>query len=191
MWLVSSEPERSGMRTSLIALACVFTLIIISGCGDDECDPCAPIVPAQPLAQLDLSMGGGASTGTDTLRILFVSSENDTLFDMLLTLDDDGTTKTLDADGYPNFADAALRLSDGVDDNWMFWTRLYPSGSGGGTGTSESNWLDGGLTREYDPDLYGAEITKALIHLDEVYVNNQGGWTDYSIRAQLVIIGKP
>ena len=177
------------MRTTLIILACIFTLIIISGCGDDECDPCVPIVPAQPLAQMDLGLGGGTSTGSDTLWVYFVSSENDTLFDMLLTLDDDGTTKMIDAAGYPNFADAVLRLSDGVDDMWTFWVRLYPSGGGGGN--YESNWLDGGLTGEYDPDLYGAEITKALIHLDEVFVDNQGDRTDYNVEARLVIIGKP
>jgi hypothetical protein len=176
----------------LIVTACIFALSVLTGCSGDECDPCAPVVTVQPLAQLNMSMGGSATALTDTLRITFSSSINDTLFDMLVTNDDDGTVRTIDAGVYPNFDDAAVKLSDGVNDMWTFWARFYPEGGGGGgAGNYESNWIDGGLTGEYDPDLYDAEITKLVIHLDEVVIDHLGSSTIYDLRVRLVIMGRP
>ena len=179
------------MRNFLVITACVAAFVVVMGCSDDQCDPCAPVVLAQPLAQLDVGIGGGGSVGADTLRVLFVSSNDDTLFDMLVTEDDDGTIKTVDADIYPEFTNAAATLTDGTNDSWTFWTLFHPNGGGGGGGNYESTWIDGGLTGEYDPDLQGAEVTEAIIHLDEVYVDNQGGYTNYSVSARVVIMGKP
>jgi hypothetical protein len=179
------------MRTFLFVIACIAALALVGGCGDDECDPCAPVVQEQPLALLDAGMGGGGSYGTDTLWVFFVSSNNDTLFSLLVTENDDGTSVTIDAGLYPELENAAATFTDGVDDSWTFWVRLYPGGGGGGTGTYESRWIEGGLTGEYDPDLHGAEVTGVIVRLDDVIVDNQGGWTDYSVQARIIIMGKP
>ncbi len=179
------------MRPSLVLIACVFVLGFVAGCGDDECDPYVPVVSEEPLAQISITGGGGAAYLTDTLRINFVSSSYDTLFNLLITAADEGTARMIDAATYPAFADAAARLADGVNDQWTFWVRLYPSSSGGGWGTSETNWIDGGLTGEYVPDLLGAEITKARLILDRVDIVADAGYTNYDIEARIVIIGKP
>ena len=184
-------PERRVMRTFLVMMACVVTLSVLAGCSDEECDPCVPVVPVQPLAQMDAAMGGGSSMGTDTLWVYCVSSNSDTLFDLLVTEDDEGTVKMVDAGLYPEFANAAATLTDGVDDGWTFWVRLHPDGGGGGAGRSESTWLEGGLTGEYDPDLHGAEVSQILINLDYIYVDNQISWTDFSVEVRLVIMGRP
>jgi hypothetical protein len=51
--------------------------------------------------------------------------------------------------------------------------------------------IDVALTGEYEPDLHGAEVTGVIVHLDDVFVDNQGSWTDYSVDARIVIMGKP
>ena len=179
------------MRTFLLMVACVTAIALVAGCSDEECDPSAPVLAVQPLVQLDASTGGGSSIGTDTLRVLFVSSNDDTLFDLLVTDDDDGTMRSVTPDIYPEFTNAAATLTDGVDDGWTFWGLLHPGGGGSGIGRAESVWIDGGLTGIYDPDLHGAEVTSVIVHLDYVFVDNQGSWTDYSIEARVVIMGKP
>lgn len=180
------------MRTSLILIACTTVLCIAAGCSDDECTPCAPVVSEQPLAQIDLHAGGGTSSAvSDTMRIDFVSSSYDTLFDMYVTEADSGTVKVINAGKYPPFTDAAARLSDGVNDQWMFWARYVPDIGGGGSGTLESNHLNGGFTGEFNPDLLGAEITKIWLYINQVSIVQEGGYTTYDIDVCVVIMGTP
>ncbi len=72
----------------------------------------------------------------------------------------------------------------------MLWVKL-PNGSGGGIGSIESYFLKGGLTGEWDPDLAGAEVTEILFHLDDIYIDNQGDYTDYDIDFRIVFMGLP
>ncbi|MDD3643647.1 MAG: hypothetical protein PHQ19_09325, partial [Candidatus Krumholzibacteria bacterium] len=149
------------MRTNLVIVACLFTLSVLAGCSEDDCPPCIPPVSEKPLGQMDIGIGGGTSgTVGTTLRICFVSSSSDTLFDMQITSSDDGTARMVDAELYPNFAAAADRLSDDVNDLWMIDVLYVPGGAAGGAGNYEATWLNGGFTGEYDPDLHGAEITR-------------------------------
>jgi hypothetical protein len=179
------------MRTFLAVVALVMASALASGCGDDECNPIAPVLAVQPLAQLDAGVGGGSSMGSDTLWVFFVSSNDDTLFDLLVTQDDDGTVKSITPDLYPELTNAAATLTDGVDDGWTFWVRLHPAGGGAGIGRSESAWIEGGLTGGFEPDLEGAEVTSVIRHLDYVFVDNQETWTDFGVDVRIVIMGKP
>jgi len=180
------------MRNLFVLLACAAALGIMAGCGDDACSPCAPVVCDQPLAQISLGMGGGTSSDIgDTLRILFRSSSADTLFDLYVTGADDSTVKTISAGSYPLFAGAAARLSDGVDDSWMFYVRFVSVPGGGGSGSNEWNFLGGGFSGDYIPDLLGAEITKIYLYINRVSVVREDSFTDYEVAARIVIMGKP
>ena len=180
------------MRNIPLFLACAAALSFTAGCGDDECAPCAPVVSEQPLASFSHAMGGGTSSAVgDSLRLNFVSSSADTLFDLYVTEADSGTVRTISAGKYPPFADAAARLSDGVDDHWTFWVRSVSGGFGGGNGSNESNWLVGGYTGVYTPDLQGAEITKIWLYLNEVSIVLESGYTTFEIQARVVIMGRP
>lgn len=180
------------MRTSLLFVACVFALSVLAGCGEDDCAPCDPCVSEQPLAQMDLGIGGGTTQEVDaTLRIYFFTSSGDTLFDMEITAADDGTVRMVDADVYPNFAAAAGRLSDGVDDMWTIYVTYIAGGLAGGGGNYETDWLNGGFTGEYDPDLQGARITKIYLYLDEVEILQSAGDTDWNLEARVIVFGEP
>jgi hypothetical protein len=180
------------MRTSLLFVACIFALSVLVGCSDDDCAPCNPCDSEQPLGQMDIGMGGGTNgTVGTTLRISFVTSSGDTLFDMEVTAADDGTVRMVDADVYPNFAAAADRLSDGVNDLWYIYVAYVPGGSAGGGGNYETDWLDGGFTGTYDPDLQGAQITKIYLYLDSVEISQTVSYTDWDLEARVVVFGRP
>ena len=180
------------MRNLFVLLACAATLCVTAGCSDDECAPCAPVVSEQPLASISHGMGGGTSSAVgDSLRFNFVSSSADTLFDLYVTEADSGTVRTINAGNYPPFADAAARLSDGVNDPWVFWVRSVSGGFGAGNGSNESSWLAGGFTGVYTPDLQGAEITKIWLYINEVSIVLESGFTTFDIEARVVIMGRP
>jgi len=180
------------MRNRPLLLACAVILGMAAGCGDDECSPCDPVVSDQPLAQIDIGTFGRENVIlSDTLEISFVSSNNETLFKMIVTPADQGTTKMVNAGVYPQFTAAAARLSDGVNDQWTFHIRTFPSDVGGGTITSESGWLSGGYAGGYTPDLHGAEITRIWINLREVTIDQGSDYTFYGVTARVVIMGKP
>ena len=175
-----------------VASAACFLALILAGCSDEDCTPCAPVVTEQPLAQFDHIWSGLTATEIgDTLRINFVSSSSDTLFDLYVTEADNNTAKIFNARSYPPFIEAAARLSDGVDDQWKFWFRSLLGEYGGGPETSESGWLEGGFMGEYNPDLLGAEITKIWLFIDRVSIYRQGDFTTYHIAVRVFIMGKP
>jgi len=179
------------MRNLLVLFACAAALCAGAGCSDDDCAPCAPATTEQPLASFEMEMAGGAASAIgDTLRINFVSSEADTLFNLYVTEADEGTVKIINARVYPPFAAATARLSDGTNDSWMFYVRFHPSSTGGGSGALESSWLSGGFTDEFNPDLLGAEITKIWLYLNDVSIVREIGYTNYSVSARAVIMGK-
>jgi hypothetical protein len=180
------------MRISLLFVVCAFALSALAGCSDDDCAPCTPCDSEQPLAQMNIGMGGSTNgTVGTTLRIYFVTSSGDTLFDMEITATDDGTVRMVDADVYPNFAAAADRLSDGVNDLWFFYVAYVPGGLAGGGGSYETDWLEGGFTGTYDPDLQGAQITKIYLYLDVVTITQSVGNTDWDLDARVVVFGRP
>ena len=180
------------MRSLPLLLACATILCIAAGCGDDECSPCALAVSDQPLAQINIGMGGRENVIlSDTLGISFVSSNNETLFNLIVTPADQGTTKMVNASVYPQFTAAAARLSDGVNDHWTFRIRTFPSDVGAGSTTIESGWLAGGYSGGYTPDLHGAEITRIWINLRAVTIDQGSDYTFYGITARIVIMGRP
>ena len=180
------------MKQLLVLLTFVAALGLLSGCGDDDCTPCSvPPIQEQPLAEVTRDTGGGGSGGFDSLRVTFhYSATTDTLLDIYVKETDEGYTFTIDETNNPDFTEAISILTNGEDDQMMLWVR-FPSGSGGAIGTAESNFLKGGLTGEWDPDLAGAEVTKILLHLDDIYIDNQGDYTDYDIYFRIVFMGLP
>jgi len=180
------------MRIALALFACATALVFTAGCSDDTCSPCAPVVTDQPLAEFSFGMGGDVpAVPSDTLGISFVSPNAETLFSVRVTPADQGTARMVNAGVYPKFRAAAARLSDGVDDMWSAWVHTLPGDYGGGSGTTESRWLKGGLSGEYTPDLHGAEITMIWIVPREVTVAHAGDRTSYTIDVLVIIMGKP
>lgn len=180
------------MRVPLVFLACAAALGLAAGCNDTDCSTCAPVLSDQPLAQMDIGMGGREDVIlSDTLRISFVSSNAETLFSVRISPADQGATKLVSASNYPRFAAAATRLSDGVNDQWTFWLHMSPGNIESGSTSTESGWLHGGYLGIYTPDLYGAEITRIWINLKQVTVDQDVDHTSYYISGQVVIMGKP
>lgn len=178
------------MKQLLLILACFTVLVFLNSCGEDECSPCAP-VPEQPLAVHSVDSGIGSSGGFDSVRVLcYYSAFTDTLFDVYVDESDEGYTITINASNNPDFDEAVARLTNGVDDDLYFYL-LFPNGGGGGGSSHESDYLDGGLTGEYDVDLEGAEVTKILLHMDYVSIDNQGSSTSCDIEYQVVFVGRP
>lgn len=181
------------MKGIIVLSLCLLALGLFCGCSED-CDPCSPTpVPEQPLAQIIRESGGGSSGSWDTLRlVLLYEAQQDTLYDVLVTEDDDGATITVDSSNNPDFAEAVARLTNGVDEYMTIWTFVYPGMSGGGLGASESNHLDGGLTKDMYPDLAGAEVTKILIHIDYISIDIVAGpMTTYECNIRVVFMGRP
>lgn len=180
------------MKHLLVLFACVVALGFLNSCSDDDCAPCAPCpVPEQPLAEYLRDTGGGGSGGYDSLRVTFhYTATTDTLFDLYVDETDEGYTLTIDGTNNPDFTEAIALLTNGVDDYMQLWVR-FPNGSGGGIGSTESYFLRGGLTGDWDPDLAGAEVTTILLHMDDIMIDNQGGYTDYEIEYRIVFIGRP
>jgi len=180
------------MKQFLVLFACAIALGVLSSCGDDDCTPCSvPPVPEQPLAEYLRDAGGGSSGGYDSVRVTcHYTATDDTLFDIYVDESDEGYTITIDESNNPDFNEAIARLTNGTDESISFWVRM-PTGSGGGVTSSESNFLKGGLTGDYDPDLTGAEVTKILLHMDHILIDNQGTVTDYEIIYRTVFMGRP
>ncbi len=192
--MIRYSQERSVMKSVITALLCLIALGLLYGCSED-CDPCsvAP-TPVQPLAQIIRESAWGWPGSLDTLRLVLVYiAEQDTLYDILVTESDEGTTFTVDGSNNPDFAEAVARLTNGVDEQMGIYTSFYPGG-GGETGmfSPESNFLDGGLTNDMYPDLAGAEITEVLIHIDYISIDVVAGpYTNYDCDIRVVFMGRP
>jgi len=141
---------------------------------------------------MSIGMGGREDViFSDTLGICFFSANAETLFNVRISPADQGATKVVSASSYPKFTAAAARLSDGVNDQWTFSIRTFPTDIGAGSISVESGWLGGGYTGTYTPDLHGAEITKIWIVLKQVTVDQAIDHTSYFVSGQVVIMGKP
>jgi hypothetical protein len=180
------------MRTSLFLLACAAALFAAAGCSDDNtCAPCAPAASDTPLAEFTTGGGGGLQVDIgDTLRISFVSSSADTLFDVFVTRADSATVRTITTRTFPPLAGAAARLSNDVDDQWTYRVTSVKYGWLSSTSYSESRWLNGGYTGAYTPDLHDAKITKAYIYLNEISIAPGPGYSTYFIGFRVVLMGK-
>ena len=180
------------MKQLFLIFACIAVIGFLNGCSDDDCDPCAPCsVNEQPLAEYLRSTGGGGTGGYDSLRVTcHYAATTDTLFDIYVDESDDGSIITIDATNNPDFEEAIAMLTNGTDEHIYFWVR-FPSGSGGGISALESYFLEGGFSGEYDPDLAGAEITEIRLYMEEIWIDNQGGYTDYEITYRAVFMGIP
>lgn len=180
------------MRAVLISLACVIGICAVAGCSDDG-SPSGPSAAEEPLAQIDYGMQLGTSvpiTDENIISLSFASYAHDTLFSVRVTAKDEGKIKTVAPLFFPPFKDAADRLTDGVDDMWTFWI-LIDNGFGGGTGTVESVWLDGGYSGDYHPDLIGADITKVRVYIDTIDIVQDNGNYQCTIAVHAVILGRP
>ena len=191
--MIQNSHERSVMKSVITALLCLIALGLLYGCSED-CDPCSVTpTPVQPLAQIIRESGGGGSGAYDTLRLVLVyTAEQDTLYDIIVTESDEGTTFTVDGSNNSDFAEAVARLTNGVDEQMIIWTFTYPGGGGGGMGMPESYFLDGGLTNDMYPDLAGAEVTEILIHIDYISIDVVAGpVTNYDCDIRVVFMGRP
>jgi hypothetical protein len=180
------------MKQFLVLLACAASLGILSGCSDDDCTPCSvPPVADQPLAIFSDHGGGSIYAGFDSVRIVCSYwSTTDTLYDIFIDAPDDGKTFTIDESNNPDFNEAVAILTNGLDDDMHFWM-LWPSGEGSGAPGTESYFLNGGLSREWYPDLAGAEVTKILLHVDYFTIDNQVTFTEYELKYRVVFMGRP
>jgi hypothetical protein len=182
------------MKSTITALLFLIALGLLYGCSED-CDPCS-VAPTQvqPLAQIIRESSSGSSGSYDTLRlILEYTAEQCTLYEILVTESNEGSTFTIDVDGSnnPDLAEAVARLTNGVDEQMMIWTLTYPGGGGVGMGTAESRFLDGGLTNDMYPDLAGAEVTKILIHIDYISIYVVAGpVTNFDCDIRVVFMGR-
>lgn len=178
------------MERLCMVFACVALLGLSSGCSDEDCDPCAPI-PIQPLAEYYIDAGVGSSGGYDSVRVLcYYSATPDTLYDLYVDEADEGHTITIDGSNNPDFNEAVAILTNGEDD-YLYFYMLYPNGGGGGSSGDESDFLNGGLTRQYYPDLAGAEVTEIRLYMESISIDNQGSWTSCNIQYQILFMGRP
>lgn len=180
------------MKRFAMLIACAAALALLSGCSEDDCSPCAPCtVSEQPLAEYVRITGGGGTGGYDSLRVTcHYIATTDTLFDIYVDESDEGDMFTIDSSNNPDFNEAIALLTNGTDEDIIFWVR-FPSGSGGGIGGLESSFIEGGFSGEYDPDLAGAEVTEIRLYMEDLWIYNQGGYTDYGITYRTVFMGKP
>ena len=180
------------MKRLLFVFLCVAALGVLGGCGDEDCDPCDPCTGAeQPLAEYLRIAGGGGTGGFDSLRVTcHYSATTDTLFDIYVDESDEGYIITIDASNNPDFNEAIAMLTNGLDEFIYFWVR-FPNGSGGGISALESYFLEGGFSSEYNPDLAGAEVTEIRLYMEKIWIDNQGGYTEYEIVYRTVFIGIP
>jgi hypothetical protein len=180
------------MKRLFFVFVCATALGVLGGCSDEDCDPCAPCpTTEQPLAEYLRDTGGGGTGGFDSLRVTchYVST-NDTLFDIWVDESDEDSVFVIDETNNSGFDEAIALLTNGTDESISFWVR-FPSGSGGGTTSSESTFLKGGFSGEYDPDLAGAEVTEIRLYMEEIWIDNQGGYTEYGITYRTVFMGMP
>ena len=109
---------------------------------------------------------------------------------MYIDHSDEGETFTIDGSNNPDYDEAIALLTNGTDEEIIFWSR-FPNGSGGGLGSFESFFLNGGFTGEYDPNLAGAEVTRIELYIDEIWIDNQGTYTQYELTYRTVFMGLP
>ena len=181
------------MRIVLIVLTCVIACGFAISCSDDDCLTCPPPqVQEQPLAQFARTEGYENQAGNFfSVRIkIFYTATSDTLADLLVSEADVGSTFTFTATD-PRFADFVAMTTNGVDDRLSVSAMLDPAGGGSGSSGNESNYYQGGLTGDMDPDLAGAEITSILLHLDRLVIFRQGGTTRFDADFRVVYMGKP
>lgn len=178
------------MKRLLVVFACIAALGLLSGCGDDDCSPCAPI-PDQPLAQYSEYVGGSIYASHDSIRLICsYSATTDTLYDVFIDASDDGTTIEIDGSNNPDFDEAVAILTNGEDEDMHFWV-YWPYSTGSGTPGTESEFLNGGFSHEWYPDLAGAEVTRILLHIDYFSIDNQGTYTEFDLYYSVVFMGRP
>ena len=180
------------MKALLVLIVCAAALGLLYGCGEDDCNPSGVcLVSEQPLAEFTHGVDASTESGYDSVRIVIIcySAYPDTLVDMYIDESDEGSTVTIDAGSNPDFNNAAATLTNGINDLIYVLAIYKPSGTF--TGISESDLLKGGLTGEYLPDLAGTELTKVLVHLDNIYIYDGGTTWYYDIDFRVVIFGRP
>ena len=180
------------MRSAIALMLCVAFLAITAGCSDDDCTSCPdPTCPEQALAEVfydyELTLPGTFSSMyidfkyRDTPAVLVYQ-----IFDN----DDDNVTFEFDSGNSPDFDTVVGLLTNGVDDRMMLSVQFYPTGGGSGSMMDESSYFKGGPTGTMLPDLAGAEITRFLLHMGNVYINASGGNTTYMVDFRIVIMGR-
>jgi hypothetical protein len=183
------------MRNCLILLSIVLIIASLSGCSDDDCTPCSPPSNTETqLAVLTFGTRGGSQQIFDYMILsVYYAGGQITLPEVALTGGGEGYTVVFDTStaGVTSFFDS---LTNGTDE--VLVQKFYgPSGTGT-YGRYESEWIEGGSTGEFYPDLIGAEISRAVVHLDNVVIvspgsdpNGDGIWTDYNITVRLEFLG--
>jgi hypothetical protein len=104
--------------------------------------------------------------------------------------DDDYTTFEFNSGNWTDFDVVAALLTNGVDDRMMLSVQFYPTGGGSGSMMNESTYFKGGPTGTMLPDLAGAEVTRFLLHMGNVYILDNAGNTTYMIDFRIVIMGR-
>jgi len=178
------------MRIYLIMLVCFIACGLVIGCSDD--DSTCPQSPEQPLAQFARIEGYENCQGTYySFRIsILYPATSDTLVNLLVDETDSGTTLTITA-ADPHFSDFVSMLTNGVNDQLRTATELHPGGCTSGSQGSESTLLLGGLKRDFLVDLEGTQVTKILVHLDELFIYRGSGTTSYGAAYRVVFMGRP
>lgn len=148
----------------------------------------------QALAQINLEAGGAQSLETSEITLQFIVGANypngATLFDLLVTAQDQGITVPINSSNNTDFELAMVILTNGIDD---ICENISITNVGIGTlPQPESKFLQGAVTGESYPDLIGSQITHALLHLDtiEFYPWSPSG-TQFVVKYRLVIFGIP
>ncbi|MFQ5511665.1 MAG: hypothetical protein ACE5EO_07435 [Candidatus Krumholzibacteriia bacterium] len=203
------------MKRLVAITVCALVAPLFAGCGDDA--PLSPAVAPQPLARLPVSTSGGSIGITDSVLIRFSisatpfaagsGSAGDTAAPILefvnirISNADNGKTRAVGPSNTPDFATAVGVLTNGVDDFAQLILAFTPAGQPPPPpmmGSAESAYINGGLLGNYDPDFKGAEITGVSVVVRDVQIaspgrdpNGDGNWTDVTLDANLVIMGRP
>jgi hypothetical protein len=188
-----NEHERTSMRNYIIPISLVLLIVTLNACSDDSPYRPQPRSAIQ-LAEMTFRNKGGTRLIFDSKKLsIYYSGDVVKLPEIGLTGGSEGYAVVMDtsAVGVAGFFE---KMTNGIDE-MLFAKFIQPNGFGQDFGY-ESYWIDGGTTGDLRPDLQGASISKAVIHLDKVIIdspgddpNGDGIWTSYDITVRLEIRG--
>jgi hypothetical protein len=159
---------------------------------------------AAVLGTYEVTQAGGCSSIYEGLEINVIFGGDGTgasgarLFEGIIFRPSDvGMTVNMNETSDPQFNEAALILTNGINDRLLFESIGYPGGCGGGYGPSEALFFCGEDSGANGVDFRGYTITGIGLRLDALTLNipganpaGDGNWTDYSITYTVIIEGE-
>ncbi|MBE0564776.1 MAG: hypothetical protein IH621_02390 [Krumholzibacteria bacterium] len=176
------------MRSLFVSVALTGVLFLFAGCSEDDPCSCRPL-QEQPLAEIVRSFAGDGYLPSVRIACFYLA-EPDTIFlyDRWIHTADSGLKLAIDAGNCPAFDEVAGRLTDGIEE--MICMGVWdPSGGGFIEGSGESVMLRG-FSDDPVPDLAGAKVTKAFLHID-MFHSYDGQGARFELLYRTVFVGLP